>query len=747
MGRMKKRGPLAVSGNPLFLLMLAVVISGLFISGLGIASLSHQKESRKLDLLEQWRDRLKRIQSGMEEESNRSLHEAFVFFRKNLPDFSDPLQIQKALKTLLDRHPVVQYPFIISPHSGFLFPFSKKMTGLPALFPSFRFSAPATRNSYEEGEDRELRKRDWQGAIRSFLSGLDLSANPAEEAQFMLALGRCYFKWGKYPQTTEYLQDILERIPSALEEISGLRLNTLHLLALSARRMGRADEAANRYLQLYESILAVQAIGKAEGLDFFKNEALDYLSRHVAEGNPLDRRFLEARNRDPFERESSVDFSLRWALFGLPSVEETAIPGQMETLDRQRLRQIQEFYLSGDEKEDFYSKVRQTFETRSEPGDLPKTSDTQAAHWDDGSGAVFTRIDGDVPDLPPLYFGFHLSPDYLDQKIFVPVRSEIWHDTVPDLRLSNRNNSAGSAGEKLTLMKLPLEDPFANRELAVVVPSEEYVLKRIGRDLTLNYLLILFLVITLLAGLFLAFRYLYREMELVGLKSRFLDAASHTLKTPLARIRILSEQLQLNWVKGEKEKKTYLGKIIAETDGMNEMIGNLLDLSRIESDAKHYDFRMNSLAETIEKTLESITPLLDRLKFQRRISIDPALPVFEFDAAAVRLILLNLLQNAVKYSRDEKWISLKALKEADEVCLEVEDHGIGIHENEWKRIFEKFYRIEDEITQSAEGSGLGLYLVRHAVDAHGGKITVKGEPGKGSIFAIRLPIKTKKGGK
>lgn len=740
---MRKRGLIAFIHNPMFLLMLAVVIPGLVISGLGLVSLSRQKESRQFALLQQWQDRLERIQTRMEAEADQKLGEVFTFFRKTIPDLEDPLQIQKSLKNLLNLHSIVQYPFILDHRAQYIFPFTKSMLSWPAALPALRFSSSAAQGLFLKGENRELRERDWKAAIHTFLKGLNSSATLQDRARFSLALGRCYFKWGKYTQAAAYLIDITETMQTVLEEFPDLRFNVLHLLALAARRDHRIEEATSWYLKLYESVLAVQAAGNAETLDFFKNDALNFLTGHIAEGTPLDRRFFEARNRDRFERESAVDFSLRWSLFDLPSQEEESMPGRPESLDRERLRQIQEFYLADDDKERFYTGIQRRIEAGLRSGLFLNTDENSTSfRLDSGLQAAFTMIERKEPPATPLYIGFRLIPKYLESSIFTPSRQGIWRDTTPSVRLRRNEVPLTLSKDESILLRLSLRKAFTGKELAVVAPNPDYIARRVRHDLAVNTLLVASLAFTLLAGLFLFFRYLRREMELVGLKSRFLDTASHTLKTPLARIRMLSEQLQLDWVKGEEDRRKYLEKIIRETEGMNEMIGNLLDLSRIESGAKQYVFRKQSLGETAKKAIESISPTLENLGFTLKMNVDASLPPFEFDAEAVRLVLLNLLQNAVKYSREEKWISLSIHKIADEARIEVQDRGIGMAAGESLRIFEKFYRIESEETISVEGSGLGLYLARHAVEAHGGRITLKSEPGRGSIFTVCLPIET-----
>ena len=136
--------------------------------------------------------------------------------------------------------------------------------------------------------------------------------------------------------------------------------------------------------------------------------------------------------------------------------------------------------------------------------------------------------------------------------------------------------------------------------------------------------MIVSLLLTLFAAVALFFRSLRRDMELLELKNRFLDSAAHTLKTPLARIRMLAEQLQLNWLKNEEQRAAQSGKIIAEADRMNDLIRNLLDLSRIEAGQKTYRLQPASLTEIAKQAWDESLPLLKENGFACRAEIADA---------------------------------------------------------------------------------------------------------------------------
>jgi signal transduction histidine kinase len=255
----------------------------------------------------------------------------------------------------------------------------------------------------------------------------------------------------------------------------------------------------------------------------------------------------------------------------------------------------------------------------------------------------------------------------------------------------------------------------------------------------INYLLIASLLLTLLAAVALFYRSLRRDMQLLEMKSSFLENAAHTLKTPLARIRLLSEQLQLNWLKNDAQRAAQPGKIMAEIVRMNDLVANLLDFSRIEAGQKNYSFRNMSLAEVAAQAWGELLPVLQESGFTCRCAIDPHLPESAIDARALRLAIGNLVQNAIGYSPECKEIEIKAYRSGDEAVLEIADRGLGIDPAFQRQIFEKFFRIEHDGSH-VQGSGLGLFLVRHAVEAHGGRIDLESAAGQGARFIIRLPL-------
>jgi signal transduction histidine kinase len=242
------------------------------------------------------------------------------------------------------------------------------------------------------------------------------------------------------------------------------------------------------------------------------------------------------------------------------------------------------------------------------------------------------------------------------------------------------------------------------------------------------------------AGMFLTYRNVTRELALAKLKSDFVSNVSHELRTPLALIRLYAETLELGRLSNPGKCQEYYEIIRKESERLTSLINNILDFSRIESGKKEYSFRETDVADLVRTTLESYRFEIEQNGFQFEQKIDSNLPQVWMDREAIARSLLNLVNNAVKYSATEKYLGVNLYHHNGGVNLEVVDHGIGIPPKEQAKIFEKFYRVGDPLVHDTKGSGLGLSLVRHIVQAHGGEVAVQSEPGQGSKFIITLPV-------
>src|SRR5262249_31200550 len=287
------------------------------------------------------------------------------------------------------------------------------------------------------------------------------------------------------------------------------------------------------------------------------------------------------------------------------------------------------------------------------------------------------------------------------------------------------------------------ERPFqwVFQELTMGIKYQGITVADIGaRFLRYNYMVLAALCLLMVGGIWLTYRNVSREMTLARLKSDFVANVSHELRTPLALIRLYAETLELGRLSAKEKYQEYFRIIREESERLTALINNILDFSRIEAGRKEYEFKETNLSELVRSTLDSYRFQIEQNGFTFEENIERDIPPVNVDREAIARSLLNLVNNALKYSKDQKFIGVKLYRANGSVKLEVLDHGIGIPSAEQDKIFEKFYRCGDVLVHNIKGSGLGLSLVRHIVRAHGGDVQVESAPEKGSKLTIELPL-------
>ena len=232
-----------------------------------------------------------------------------------------------------------------------------------------------------------------------------------------------------------------------------------------------------------------------------------------------------------------------------------------------------------------------------------------------------------------------------------------------------------------------------------------------------------------------------RERQLRQLKEDFISNVSHELKTPLSLIRMFSEILVTGRVKKEEAKKEYYNIIHNESDRMSRLINNLLDFASLGQAEKGKYFERTNIAQLVSKELEAYRYEIQKDGFQINVEVDSALPDTYADPNAITMAFFNLLDNSVKYSGEQRQITVRVEHRNGYVDLSVADKGLGIPAAEQQKIFEKFYRGSHAAVRKIRGSGIGLSITKHVAEMHGGEVLVESEPGKGSTFILRIPIR------
>jgi two-component system, OmpR family, phosphate regulon sensor histidine kinase PhoR len=250
-------------------------------------------------------------------------------------------------------------------------------------------------------------------------------------------------------------------------------------------------------------------------------------------------------------------------------------------------------------------------------------------------------------------------------------------------------------------------------------------------------ILVIIFCVTLATGTILVWVFIRHQRNLSELQIDFVSKVSHELRTPLTSIRMFTETLEMRRDDPEAVK-VCIEALTRESSRLQGLIDRLLDWGRMESGRRVYEMREQRIDDIVDEAVEVFEPTrTGRLAVHRHVNGDP--PPVWCDRAALVDVFVNLLSNAYKYGSKAR-VDVTIEPREKGVAVVVKDHGMGIARHEHKRIFERFYRVDDLLARQQEGSGLGLAIVQHVVRAHKGKVTVDSEPGKGSAFTVLLPV-------
>jgi two-component system phosphate regulon sensor histidine kinase PhoR len=249
-------------------------------------------------------------------------------------------------------------------------------------------------------------------------------------------------------------------------------------------------------------------------------------------------------------------------------------------------------------------------------------------------------------------------------------------------------------------------------------------------------------VLVAVTGIVLVLVFLTREANLSELQADFVSKVSHELRTPLTSIRLFVETMERSRADAATLDKC-LEALGRETQRLTHRIERLLDWGRMESGRKQYDLQDETVESIVDDAVKAFETMRNRHpEVTFTTDVEPGLPSVHVDRAAMLDVHVNLLSNAVKYGGTPPVVKLGVRAVQGGVAFEVTDNGLGIPRTEHRRIFDKFYRIDDRLSREREGSGLGLAIVKLVVRAHGGRVQLDSAQGLGSTFRVVIPQKS-----
>jgi two-component system phosphate regulon sensor histidine kinase PhoR len=278
--------------------------------------------------------------------------------------------------------------------------------------------------------------------------------------------------------------------------------------------------------------------------------------------------------------------------------------------------------------------------------------------------------------------------------------------------------------------------PSSSEELAVSVQNRRLVeIAMVGLSC-----------LVIVAGVFAILVAAERARRISALKSEFVANVSHELKTPLALVRMFAEMLQSGRVASDDKRKEYLEIIVRESERLSGLIENVLDFARVERGRDAYELSEGDVGEAVSRAVNVYRYRAERENVKIEVKVEEGLPRALIDERAIQLAVINLLDNALKYAPDGELVTVSAGRRGERIAVKVQDRGPGIAAEDRTRIFERFVRGEGASQRGEKkgrspvrGSGIGLALVKHIAESHGGKAWVESELGKGSTFVFTIP--------
>jgi len=255
-----------------------------------------------------------------------------------------------------------------------------------------------------------------------------------------------------------------------------------------------------------------------------------------------------------------------------------------------------------------------------------------------------------------------------------------------------------------------------------------------------NFFILIILSLVLLIGLWLVFRMIKKEVQLAQIKSDFVSNVSHELRTPLALISMYAETLEMGRVNSDEKRSEYYKIISTETNRLSKIVNSILSFSKIEAGKRKYNFEAVSLNEVVQNSISTFETQLINEGFKYNFEAYSDLPQIKADKDAVAEAIVNLIDNAIKYSSEKKEIQLRTGIDRNFAVVEVKDFGVGISSEDQTKIFDKFYRVTSGDVHDIKGTGLGLSLVKHIMDAHKGEIKIESKRGEGTTFRLNFRL-------
>jgi signal transduction histidine kinase len=564
---------------------------------------------------------------------------------------------------------------------------------------------PSAGTATRDAERLEFQAKDPGAAAAAYRK--ILAANPARSVhgRSLNGLARALSKSGQRDGALENYQRVRRDFGLETSE-DGIPLGVLAAIEIGRldREMGRPVPALDVWLLTYSEILGSRYALTEGQFEGFASRLDELIGSVLAEGAPASAGTDAAGRWSEFKRQSA-EIRKRAQIAEMIQAHFAAPPDELSASSRPPL------------------------------SPLLRSKAIDDALW----------IAGYIPLSGSRFLGALLDEGALRERMLPPVLSSLRADSGLEAQILDGFGRVLAGGPFQPPAAAPslqraLPGPLSPWVLRLSEPSPVRSAPELRRKRTVYFAAAAIVLLAVFAGGWTTLRGVAKDVEVANLKSDFVATVSHELRTPVTGIRALSELLKEGRVPDDATRARYHETLFRESGRLSRMIENILDFSKIEAGLKEYRFASTDPAALTRAVASHFQDAAGSRGFRLAARIEEPLPRLDLDEEAISRALFNLLDNAAKYSGDAREIDLLARAESGSLVWAVRDRGPGIPAADLPRVFDKFYRSRKTLESTVPGSGIGLTLVKHIVQAHGGAVAIRSEEGAGTTVEIRIPV-------